>query len=567
MRLRCPRTQKSDARRARRSLIGSAEAIESAGGRLIAIAVATMLIALQFGGQVQAASGDLDATFEGDGKLSTDFFGGVDSAFDLAVRPDGRIVVAGAAQNGDNNTDFAIAQYDSSGKLDPAFGIDGIMTIDFFSMFDQANTIALQPDGKIVIAGITRNQMNQSDFALARLNSDGSLDTSFGSAGKVMTDFFEGIDSAAGIALQPDGRIVVAGTAFRDGLGGEFAMARYNNDGSLDTSFGAGGKTTTDFSGLSDTAIDIAIMPDGHLVVAGQSLSLGRGPDFALARYNSDGSLDSDFGTEGKVTTDFSGASDIAGGLAVQADGRVIVAGGADNFATTGFDFALARYTTRGALDPSFGDGGKVTTHFVGNLDVARAIALQAEGRIVVAGAAGDSSNRMGADFALARYDGNGRLDPSFGAHGKVTTDFFGGIDLASAVALQADGKVMVGGFATRGIADNDFAIARYNATVEPDFAIAFEPETVRLTRGVKLKVKVRVDRVLGFDGPVTVAPQNAGALSIAVNPESISIGDQGAKFRLKARSSAPAGTHQLVFVGRDAAGRERSVTLTIEIR
>ena len=157
-----------------------------------------------------AAAGDLDPAFDTDGKVSTDFFGDADSALDMVIQPDGRIVAAGSARNAGSNVDFALARYNRDGSLDASFGTAGKVTTDFLNIFDQANALALQPDGKIVAAGISRDQMDRADFALARYNSDGSLDASFGSAGKVVTDFVGDLDAAGGIALQPDGRIVAA---------------------------------------------------------------------------------------------------------------------------------------------------------------------------------------------------------------------------------------------------------------------------------------------------------------------------------------------------------------------
>ncbi len=247
------------------------------------------------------------------------------------------------------------------------------MTTDFGGT-DIANAVVLQSDGKIVAVG-----QDSSDFALARYNADGSLDSSFGTGGKVTTDF-GGSDAALAAVLQPDGKIVAVGTSAAD-----FALARYNTDGSLDTSFGTGGKVTTDFGG-TDQAWAAVLQPDGKIVAAGLASA-----DFALARYNTNGSLDTSFGTGGKVTTSFEG-SDQARAVVLQPDGK-IVAVGWDN----GVEFALARYNTDGLLDSSFGTGGKVTTDFGGS-DAALAAVLQSDGKIVAVGFANTT------DFALARY-------------------------------------------------------------------------------------------------------------------------------------------------------------------
>ena len=233
---------------------------------------------------------------------------------------------------------------------------------------------------------------------LGRGRRPGDLDPTFGSGGKVTTDFGGGSDVAIGVALQPDGKIVAAGTTSTPGVGGfsDFALARYNSDGSLDATFGSGGKVTTDFGGGAEA---VALQPDGKIVAAG-SASPGATifSDFALARYNPDGSLDATFGSGGKVTTEFTGNFDQANAVALQPNGKIVAAGTA-NTGTT-LEFALVRYKKHGGLDPSFGSGGKVTTDFTGSNDVACGVALQPDRKIVAVGHAGTANS----DFALARY-------------------------------------------------------------------------------------------------------------------------------------------------------------------
>jgi uncharacterized delta-60 repeat protein len=272
------------------------------------------------------------------------------------------------------------------------------VTTDFADSDDYAASVAVQPNGKIVAVGNTLTSAG-ADFALARYNRDGTLDTSFGTGGKVTTDFADSDDYAASVAVQPNGTIVAAGYA-SSGTGNDFALARYNHDGTLDTSFGTGGKVTTDFAGLDDRAYSVAVQPNGKIVAAGFA-GTGTGDDFALAHYNRDGTLDASFGTGGKVTTDFADSDDYAASVAVQPNGKIVAAG--NTFTSAGNDFALARYNRDGALDASFGTGGIVTTGFAGAENVALSVAIQPTGKIVAAGYSGFSST--GADFALARYE------------------------------------------------------------------------------------------------------------------------------------------------------------------
>jgi uncharacterized delta-60 repeat protein len=395
---------------------------------------------------VEAAAGDLDPTFGSAGKVTTDFNQGADYGHAVAVQGDGKIVVAGFTVF--SMADFALARYDVNGNLDPSFGSGGKVTTDFSNSDDVVSAMAIQSDGKIVVAGamILNGTAEFEDFALARYNTDGSLDTSFGSGGKVTTDFLGGPDGLHAMAIQNDGKLVVAGSE-----GYNFALARYDSHGNLDASFGSGGKVITDFDGGVDGAYAVALQADGKIIAAGQS-----GLSFALARYDANGNLDVGFGSGGKVISDFSGNFGDITAIALQADGRIVAAG------YTGFyDFALARYEANGQLDSSFGAGGKVITDFSGGSDDAFAVTLQKDGKII---AAGSSAGRFsGASFALARYDSKGGLDPSFGAGGKLTTSFADRDDEAYAMAFQPDGKLVVCGEAYQESAGYfNFALARY---------------------------------------------------------------------------------------------------------
>jgi uncharacterized delta-60 repeat protein len=406
-------------------------------------------------------AGDLDTTFDGDGKVTTDLVFGEnlnDRASSVAIQSDGKIVVAGYS-SGSGIHDFALVRYNSDGSLDTTFDGDGKVTTDF-GAGDSAYSVAIQSDGKIVVAGFSFNGRN-GDFALARYNSNGSLDTTFDGDGKVTMDF-GGEDYASSVAIQSDGKIVVAGSSQKTlNSPYDFALARYTSNGILDTTFGSNGKVTTDF-GSYDTASSVAIQSDGKIVVAGESL---RSPqyDFALARYDSDGSLDTTFDSDGKVTTDFGGDYDGAFSVAIQIDGKIVVAGGSDNSSSRN-DFALARYESNGNLDTTFDGDGKVTTDFGGNDEGAKSVAIQSDGKIVVAG---HSGNIGSTDFQLARYNSNGSLDTTFDGDGKVTTTVGSAASRAISVAIQSDGKIVVAGRSDNG-SSLDFALTRYNVNEAP---------------------------------------------------------------------------------------------------
>ncbi|HKP53934.1 MAG TPA: S-layer homology domain-containing protein [Chloroflexia bacterium] len=416
--------------------------ILSIGAMLGLIAAFVMFLAVGLS-TVYADDGDLDPTFDGDGKVTTDF-GGTEQALDLAVQADGKIVVVGEALV-NNAYDFAVARYNSDGSSDTGFDGDGKLTTDFGSTIEQANAVAIQPDGKILVGGYTGNGNSSNTYALARYNSDGSLDTSFDGDGKLTTSFGLGDARLEDLAIQADGKIVAAGSA-GTGSAASFAAARYNLNGSLDTSFSGDGMVTTGFP-QGGSADAVAIQADGKIVAAG----LVAWPfDFAVLRYNSDGSLDSSFDGDGKVTTDF-GGTDLAHAVALQADGMIVAAG------TRGYnDFALARYNSDGSLDAGFDGDGRVLT----SIGEAYEIAIQGDGKIVAAGK-GFSTNFY--DFTLARYNLDGSPDTSFGGDGIMYTDF-GMNSLSYAIGLQGDGKLLVAGTAGANPA-LDFAVARYESS------------------------------------------------------------------------------------------------------
>ena len=299
---------------------------------------------------------------------------------------------------------------------------------------------------------ITRQKLRAVPESFGQITDCGpaALDPTFGGTGKVTTDFSGSEDSASSVAVQADGKIVAAGYSYP---GPDFAVVRYNSDGSLDPSFGGTGKVTTNVISW-DIATSVAIQADGKIVAAGGSGSSGSIDDFALVRYNTDGSLDTSFGGTGKVTTDF-GSYDSAYSVAIQADGKIVAAGSSAN--TSDFDFALARYNRDGSLDTSFGGTGKVMTDFTASYDFADSIAIEADGKIVAAG----YTDPPKSDFALARYNSDGSLDTSFGGTGKITTDFSRSEAQARSVAIQADGKLVAAGYSGH-TSQHDFTLVRY---------------------------------------------------------------------------------------------------------
>jgi uncharacterized delta-60 repeat protein len=434
------------------------------GAFLLALPVAATVIA----GAV-AAAGDLDSTFSGNGKVTTRFKPGAQHTVGgVAVQPDGKIVVAGGLNPAPTHTGsdakFVLARYNADGALDKSFGGDGKVTTDVTRTEDVAEAVAIQANGKIVVVGGT----SLGKFAVVRYKPDGELDRSFSADGKKITDFTPELDTAYGVALQSDGKIVTAGGAAVFTDSGRFALTRYNRNGGLDTTFGGDGKVMTNFTARADSAYDVAIQADGRIVAAGEAATstFTEQSSFALARYNADGTLDSGFNTDGKVMTDLGSISERVTGVAIQADGRIVAAGTSGQTGgpspSTDSKFTLARYSTNGTLDAGFDGDGLVTTNFTDDPDGAvGGLAIQADGKIVAAGHA--ESLR----FALARYQPDGDLDPTFSGDGKLTTQFgSGGRQSVRGVGIQADGKIVaagdVGG-SCRPFGENcKFAVTRY---------------------------------------------------------------------------------------------------------
>jgi uncharacterized delta-60 repeat protein len=363
--------------------------------------------------------GSLDASFGNNGRVTTDFpdLAAVISA--VVVQSDGKIVVAGGAYPLFTFAgDFKVARYNPDGSLDTSFGTGGIVTTIFPGDGSYAFALALQSDGKIIAAGtdfvdFNPGDMSDTDFALARYNPDGSLDATFGNGGTMTTDFLGAEDDVYSVLIQPDGKIVAAGSANGPFDYYNFAVARYLPNGTLDTTFGTGGKVRTDFGNNDlDIAYAAALQPDGKIAAAGTTVfDLGVSQHFALARYNSNGTVDTTFDTDGRVLIDFGSFAQSAYAVLIQPDGKIITVG-YPNTESEDSDFLLARCNPNGSLDPTFGVGGKVRTSF-GDLNAgANGAVLQPDGKIVAVGF-NPTLKDSGVEFALARYLGTSTSTPT----------------------------------------------------------------------------------------------------------------------------------------------------------
>lgn len=408
---------------------------------------------------VLAAAGSLDTGFGTAGKVFTQFGTSQDEGRAIAIQPDGKIVVAGFMNPGFFNYDIAVARYNADGSLDTGFGNSGKVTINIGTQtngngtVDAANALVLLSDGSMLVAGQTTKDGN-GDFVVVKLQSNGVIPANFGIGGIVKFNAGTNSDSAYSIVEQPDGKILVGGD------GGGPTVVKLNSDGSVDTTFGTSGRTTVaNINAFQGTAM--VLHPNGNIIIAGTSVT--GNTDVVLMRLSPIGVIDPTFGFFGTATVTFSTGNDYPHALAVQSDGKILVFGDSHNGSNR--DFAVARFSAAGALDTTFDTDGMVTTPISTLDDIAFAGVVQPDGKII---AAGRASNGVASDpnFALVRYNSNGSLDTTFGTGGKVTTamSFNDNDDVVYGVGLQADGKIVAAGQSNSLGANTaqDFALARY---------------------------------------------------------------------------------------------------------
>lgn len=409
---------------------------------------------------VPGPSGELDGDFGIGGKATLSFGESSDTGQAVTVQEDGKVVVAGYTSS-ESFRDFAVARFLVNGNPDPDFGSGGKVTT-YFSFQDVAVDVAIQSDGKIIALGHGYGTGTAQDFALARYTFSGALDSTFGSEGKVMTAISGGSDFAQSLAIQADGKIIAAGYA-HNGTDFEFAIARYTATGTLDTSFGTGGIAVFPIGGLADYLTDLIVRQDGKILVGGSTNTPDNGVDFSVAKLTSSGVLDTSFGTGGIVTI-AAGVREFSWGIALQEDEKILLAGsslGGSYYADT----KIIRLTPDGALDASFGDGGEVITAVAAGTDLARDIAVQDDGGILVTGYANSGASD---DFFLLRYTDSGILDPSFGEEGIVITSISGN-DQAWDLAIAPSGKIVVAGASSIG-SNANFAVVCYSQGGARDF-------------------------------------------------------------------------------------------------
>ncbi|SHE48717.1 delta-60 repeat domain-containing protein [Lampropedia hyalina DSM 16112] len=400
----------------------------------------------------------------GSGTFKVDFGDGRhDQARSVVLQPDGKIVVAGSSGffGITDSYDFALMRLNADGTLDTEFGTGGKHLIDFGEngKDDEGRSVVLQPDGKLVVAGHARVD-GDTHFGVLRLNPDGTLDTDFGTNGAQWVGFSSSQKATGHSAvLQPDGKILVAGSvlnAWSDEV--DFGVIRLHSDGTLDTSFGDSGRVEVFFDAggwEDDIPYSMIVQSDGKILVVGVS-DTHSGQDFSLVRLNPDGSRDEDFGEDGKLLVDVSGFHDAAYSVVVRPDGKIIVAGTSWEHGEGDHTFTLLRLNADGSRDTGFGDNGQHLLQVSGIGDSAYSVTLQPDGKILAAGSGWGG-------FALVRLTADGELDAEFGDGGRKLVDAGWVEQIGYSVVVQPDGKIVLAGNSWNWIDSTDFSIIRLN--------------------------------------------------------------------------------------------------------
>lgn len=392
--------------------------------KVIQLILLTYWLALDVSAQ---QSGLLDSTFNFDGIVTTDYAGLSEEARAVCLQPDSKIVIAGVTFNG-TDQDFIVSRYNADGSIDSTFGGTGIERINL-GYWEMGYSVGLDSSGGIIVAGLGGYIPTHS--AVAKYKPNGALDSSFSDDGK-LTTFFSNIQCHA-MAVQPDGKIVLAGEVYT-GSGFDFGIMRLNGNGDLDSSF-QNGIIYTDFDDKDDYPRAIALQSDGKIVVAGFSDDIALNGYRSIARYNPDGTIDSSF-NGGKISV--SGSSNA---IALQSNGGIVL--GEHAVSGMNLNFGASRYLSIGVIDSTFGTNGESSIDISGTTDQCTSIAIQQDGKIVTAGHSWDGSHQ---NISAARFNSDGSLDVTFGNDGSVEYDISGIDNYCHAVAIQPDGKILLAG-------------------------------------------------------------------------------------------------------------------------
>ena len=407
-----------------------------------------------------AQFGTLDTSFGRDGIVITPFFGFDSSVQSLLIQPDKKIIAGGSVTK-TGSTQFSLARYKVDGSLDETFGNSGQVFTDYPELMVMSS-MALQSDGKIIVAGnLYNSSISISRFVLVRYDSNGILDTSFGIDGRVITNISDKLDRISSVIIQNDGKIIASGATSDDVTYSDFAMVRYNSNGTLDTNFGNNGVVVTSIKAW-DYANAITLQNDNEIIIAGAiskefDLNLGFDYDFAVLKFDSKGHLDTTFGNGGNSIIGTRQANEKAFSVNILSDGNIVLAG---EHHSSKYAFMLTQLLPNGDLDTSFGNNGVVINSL--SNEFIESVAMQIDGKFLITEYHG-TGGCCSADIKLIRFLDDGNFDPTFGTNGIVTADFLNENNQANAIVIQADGKIIIGGVSGNQI-HSDYGLARFNS-------------------------------------------------------------------------------------------------------
>lgn len=482
-------------------------------GKIVAVGSGSGMEVLRY-----TASGTLDTTFNGTGQAELT----TGDALAVAIQPDGKIVVVGHNFPA-TNLDMKVVRYNANGTLDPTFDTDGIATLPIGAGTDIGQDVAIQPDGKILVAGRSDTPPTfATSYAIARFNANGSLDMSFGNNGVVIPSG-NGQNFPHQLALQADGKFVHLQTAIVNG-NQVLVMRRYNPSGQVDEGFGAMGTVTTGI-GLAIEFAAVALQADGKIVVSCSSFTNASSYDFSLIRYNNDGSFDDTFGTGGIVTTPIGpGATlDQAKALVIQPNGKIVVGGRSPNGSNN--NFVTVRYTRNGSVDPRWGVGGIAITDMGGPADGIHAMVIQPNGRVVVGGES-DIGTPGTRKFALARYMGEGAENSDFDRDGSTDISVYRPSDGDWYILASSTGSLLGVHW---GLPGDQLVPADYDGDLKADIAVWRSGATATLYVLNSSDNSVRVEQfgATGDDPSVVGDYDGDGQADPAVYRAGASPGDQ----------------------------------------
>ena len=481
--------------------------------------------------------GQLDATFNTTGHVTTHIAGyNVDNS-GLLIQEDGKILVCGTAETATNARDMVIARYNSNGLLDSSFNQSGILVIDVLGKIDYCYAMALQQDGKILLTGIATLLTNERKTVIIRLLEDGSFDDTFGNNGMAFNLPDHNAENPKAIMSLADGKIIVTGSIEANLI---CAVFKYNDDGTSDQNFGIQGLAMATVPGGYNPSFG-TVQPDGKIITGG--FLLGLNTEIIMVRFSPQGIIDSTFGTNGIVQTAYPNETHFGYSIILQPDHKILMVDGITH--GTKRDFCMLRYTENGDLDSTFGSNGRVVTAMSGVSNTAHAISLQDDQKILLAGFSGIKPHH---DIAIARYNSNGSLDLDFGASGKVISDF-GLDDLAFTMAIQADKKIVVAGFSIDNTENSDFVVARYWSGLE---TVGTKDALSEIHHVILYPNPVRKETTLKYFLPVdqsmTIRLYNLSGQLIQNFFENKQRGQGEHQEKLILKSDLPTGTYTLVL-------------------